>query len=65
MTSSLVDEWGHEWGKVKSKDARAALCEVCGVLPGNQYWGPSKTKGLHEGGTGHRVVLIGPKKVNA
>lgn len=39
------------------RDARFAVCRVCGVLEPCQFWGPSTQRALHQDGTGHRVDL--------
>ncbi len=46
----------------KLADAQFAMCQTCGPLPTNQLWSVSKTRGLHQGGTGHKVDLARVKR---
>lgn len=42
----------------KASEAHFANCSTCGILPSNPYWGPARTRGLHESGTGQPVRVI-------
>lgn len=40
------------------RDAHYAYCPTCEFVIHSPYWGPSKSKGLHESGTRHKVVYV-------
>lgn len=40
------------------RDAQAAWCPTCESVLFSQYWAASKSKWMHERGTGHKVWLV-------